>query len=87
MLGHVEHGEMAVEESLAALGVGHVGMSMVVVHDACDEELHKTVRSAVCADSVLRRSGGCPDEEGSEVECGLAGDGELDLQRADFIGR
>ncbi|MDQ1034612.1 hypothetical protein QFZ75_001028 [Streptomyces sp. V3I8] len=35
------------------------------------------VHVAVLAGKVLRRSSGCPDEDGGEVECGLAGDGEL----------
>ncbi|MFG2299669.1 hypothetical protein [Actinacidiphila glaucinigra] len=47
---------MAVEKSLAAQGASHVGVGMVVVHDACDEELHKIVHVAILAGKVLRRS-------------------------------
>ncbi|MGW5127580.1 hypothetical protein ACWEQ7_26760 [Streptomyces sp. NPDC004069] len=32
---------------------------------------------AILAGKVLRRSSGCPDEDGGELECGLVGDGEL----------
>lgn len=76
-LDQVEHGEMAVEKSLAAQGAGHVGIGVVVVHDACDEELHKIVHAAIFAGKVLRRSSGDPDEDRGQVECGLVGDGEL----------
>ncbi|MDH6702617.1 hypothetical protein P3T26_007133 [Streptomyces sp. MAA16] len=77
LLSQVEHGEMAVEKSLAAQGVGHVGIGMVVVHDAFDEELHKIVHAAILAGKAFRRSSGCPDEDGGKVECGLVGDGEF----------
>ncbi|GAA2917379.1 hypothetical protein GCM10010478_16450 [Streptomyces erythrogriseus] len=50
---------------------------MVVVHDACDEELHKIVHVAILAGKVLGRSSDCPDEDGGKVECGLVSDGEL----------
>ncbi|GHA84597.1 hypothetical protein GCM10010305_30450 [Streptomyces termitum] len=68
---------MAVEKRFAAQGVGHVGIGVVVVHDACDEELHKIVHVAIFAGEALQRSSDCPDEDGGEVECGLVGDGEL----------
>ncbi|MFI8829267.1 hypothetical protein [Streptomyces sp. NPDC053431] len=74
MLDQIEHGEVAVKRSLAAQGVGHVGIGVVVVHDACDKEFHKIVHEAISAGSVLGRSSGCP-EDGGEVECGLVGDG------------
>jgi hypothetical protein len=32
---------------------------------------------AIFAGKALQGSRGCPDEDGSEVECGLVGDGEL----------
>ncbi|MGW5306039.1 hypothetical protein ACWERF_19150 [Streptomyces griseoluteus] len=41
---------MAVEKRLAAQGAGHVGIGVVVVHDACDEELHKFVHAAIFAE-------------------------------------
>ena len=68
---------MAVEKSLATQGAGHVRVGVIVVHDACDEELHQFVHAVILAGKVLQRSSGCPDEYGGEVECGTVGEGSL----------
>ncbi|MFJ3664696.1 hypothetical protein ACIPPM_30075 [Streptomyces sp. NPDC090119] len=47
---------MAVEKSLAAQDLGHVGIGVVVVRDACDEELHKIVHVAILAGGAFDRA-------------------------------
>ncbi|MET9810194.1 hypothetical protein [Streptomyces halstedii] len=52
-LYQIEHGEAAVEKSLAAQGADHVGVGVALGHDACDEEFHKIVHVAVLASKVF----------------------------------
>ncbi|MGW5392733.1 hypothetical protein, partial [Streptomyces koyangensis] len=84
---------MAVEKCLAAQGVGHVGIGVVVVRDACGEELREIVHGVVFArrtpDAGDRMSGARRRRYAGAVRCRRFCSGcvlpGLDLS-CDFVG-
>jgi hypothetical protein len=48
---------MAVDKYLSASSVGHIGVWVVVVHDACDEELQKVVHVLIFVCSAVQADG------------------------------
>lgn len=73
-LNGVKQGEMTGKKGFPADDVGY---DLSVVTDACGKEFQQLVHAAIFAGKPLRRSGGCPHEDGGEVGCGLVSDGEL----------
>ena len=73
-LNGVKQREMTGKKGFVVDGVGY---DLSVVTDACGKEFQQVFHVAIFAGKPLRRSGGCPYEDGGKVQCGLVSDGEL----------